>query len=86
MFKSGGLFRVDFIADHPFLFFLRDLHTGLLLFQGRLANPMIEMTKVDDVDDDDVDDDDYDYDDDDDYDDDYDYDDDDDDDDGDDDG
>ena len=31
--------RQIFIADHPFLFFVRDLQTGLLLFQGRLANP-----------------------------------------------
>ena len=54
MFKSGGLLQVDFIADHPFLFFLRDLHTGLLLFHGRLANPMIKTMKVNDVDDDDV--------------------------------
>ena len=31
--------REQFIADHPFLFFLRDLQTGLLLFQGRVVNP-----------------------------------------------
>ena len=31
--------KVQFIADHPFLFFLRDLQTGLLLFQGRVVNP-----------------------------------------------
>ena len=31
--------REKFIADHPFLFFLRDLQTGLLLFQGRVVNP-----------------------------------------------
>ena len=30
---------VKFNADHPFLFFLRDLETGLLLFQGRVVNP-----------------------------------------------
>ena len=29
----------QFIADHPFLFFLRDLQTGLLLFQGRVVSP-----------------------------------------------
>ena len=29
----------EFNADHPFLFFLRDLETGLLLFQGRVVNP-----------------------------------------------
>ena len=28
-----------FTADHPFLFFLRDLQTGVLLFQGRMADP-----------------------------------------------
>ena len=34
--------KLDFIADHPFIFFLRDLQTGLLLFQGRLVNPIGE--------------------------------------------
>lgn len=28
-----------FIADHPFLFFLRDVHTGAILFAGRVADP-----------------------------------------------
>ena len=36
--RSASL-KVKFIADHPFLFFLRDLQTGLLLFQGRVVNP-----------------------------------------------
>ena len=31
--------KIEFIADHPFLFFLRDLKTGLLLFQGRVVDP-----------------------------------------------
>ena len=31
--------KIDFIANHPFIFFLRDLQTGLLLFQGRLSDP-----------------------------------------------
>ena len=31
--------KIEFIADHPFLFFLRDLETGLLLFQGRVVDP-----------------------------------------------
>ena len=28
-----------FVADHPFLFFVRDLHTKILLFQGRVTVP-----------------------------------------------
>ena len=28
-----------FRADHPFIFFIRDTHTGSILFLGRLANP-----------------------------------------------
>merc|ERR1711974_355030 len=29
----------EFNANHPFLFFLRDLQTGMLLFQGRVVTP-----------------------------------------------
>ena len=29
----------QFIADHPFIFYLRDKMTGMLLFQGRVVNP-----------------------------------------------
>ena len=32
---------LQFIADHPFLFFLRDLQTGMLLFQGRMVDPTV---------------------------------------------
>ena len=31
-----------FVADHPFLFFVRDLRTKLLLFQGRVTVPSQE--------------------------------------------
>ena len=30
-----------FVADHPFLFFVRDLQTRLVLFQGRVALPTL---------------------------------------------
>ena len=30
----------DFICDRPFLFFVRETQTGLILFSGRFANPI----------------------------------------------
>jgi serine protease inhibitor len=32
----------EFIADHPFLFFIRDEASGLVLFQGRVADPSVK--------------------------------------------
>ena len=32
---------VRFVADHPFLFFIRDLQTNLVLFQGRVTKPSV---------------------------------------------
>jgi len=37
--KSVSFMTVDFIADHPFIFFVRENNTGSLLFLGRLINP-----------------------------------------------
>jgi len=31
--------RLVFNADHPFLFFIREIRTGSLLFIGRFVNP-----------------------------------------------
>ena len=37
--KSGRPRVTQFIVDRPFLFFLRDLETGMLLFQGKIVDP-----------------------------------------------
>jgi len=37
---SGPLHESFFIADHPFIFYLRDKETGILLFQGKVTNPL----------------------------------------------
>jgi serpin B len=31
----------EFVADHPFLFFLRDVASGTILFMGRVGNPAL---------------------------------------------
>ena len=37
---SGPIVPIMFTADHPFIFFLRDMESGILLFQGRVINPL----------------------------------------------
>lgn len=32
-------FKVDFVADHPFLFFIREDKTGMVLFIGQVLDP-----------------------------------------------
>ena len=31
---------IPFVANHPFIFYVRDKTTGMLLFQGRVSNPL----------------------------------------------
>ena len=39
-FKSKPARPIPFVADHPFLFYLWDTESGMLLFQGRVLNPL----------------------------------------------
>ena len=42
VFTKMSLPKIDrFVADHPFLFFIRDLQTNLVLFQGRVTKPSV---------------------------------------------
>jgi serpin B len=41
--RAGSMAPVEkpalFVADHPFLFFIRDHATGLVVFMGRVNDP-----------------------------------------------
>ena len=39
--KSGLRPSQEFIVDHPFIFYIRDKLTGMLLFQGRVKDPTL---------------------------------------------
>ncbi|MCI06152.1 serpin-ZX [Trifolium medium] len=34
--------RLDFVADHPFMFMIREDMTGTILFVGWVLNPLVE--------------------------------------------
>ncbi|KAF6136331.1 hypothetical protein GIB67_024471 [Kingdonia uniflora] len=34
--------KVDFVADHPFIFMVRDDKSGMILFMGHVLNPLLE--------------------------------------------
>jgi serpin B len=38
-FRSASPPTFKFTADHPFLFFIRDISSGTILFLGRFVNP-----------------------------------------------
>ncbi|ONK71475.1 uncharacterized protein A4U43_C04F9040 [Asparagus officinalis] len=44
MMKCCYIPPVDFVADHPFMFAIREDETGALLFLGHVANPMVETS------------------------------------------
>jgi serpin B len=39
MTAKSAISNLEFRADRPFLFLIRDHQTGAVLFMGRLANP-----------------------------------------------
>ncbi|KAL5718090.1 hypothetical protein ACHQM5_011029 [Ranunculus cassubicifolius] len=36
------LFLVDFVADHPFMYMVKDDTSGMILFMGHVINPLVE--------------------------------------------